>query len=108
MFAAEQSICRRAARLFARDLGLTPTDQPALDVAGGLVTPGFLLKQWRYAIVISFLVTALITPGDVVSAQLILGVPMTLLYFISVGLSFFVARRRAVATAVEEHRVPQS
>jgi sec-independent protein translocase protein TatC len=66
----------------------------------GLVTPGFLLRQWRYAIVLVFLVTAIITPGDVVTAQLIMGVPMTLLYFVSVGLSWMVARRRA-STAEE-------
>jgi len=62
--------------------------------AMGLVTPGFLLRQWRHAIVLVFIVTAVITPGDVVSAQLIMGVPMTALYFLSVGLSWFVAKRR--------------
>ena len=60
----------------------------------GLVTPGQLLRQWRYAIVGVFVVTAAITPGDVVTAQIIMGVPMTLLYFLSVGLSWLVARRR--------------
>ena len=71
----------------------------------GLVTPGFLVRQWRYAILITFLVTALITPGDVVTAQLIMGVPMVLLYFVSVGLSFLVARRkRREAGAAEPGR----
>ncbi len=63
--------------------------------AMGLVTPQFLLRQWRGAIVIIFIVTAVITPGDVVSAQVIMGLPMALLYFVSVGLSFLVAKRRA-------------
>jgi sec-independent protein translocase protein TatC len=62
--------------------------------AMGLVTPGTLLKQWRYAIVTAFLVTAVITPGDVVSAQIIMGLPMTALYFLSVGLAWLVAKRR--------------
>ncbi|MGH7731342.1 MAG: twin-arginine translocase subunit TatC [Candidatus Eiseniibacteriota bacterium] len=61
--------------------------------AMGLVTPRFLLRQWRYAIVAAFIVTAIITPGDVLSAQIIMGVPMTGLYFASVGLSALVARR---------------
>jgi sec-independent protein translocase protein TatC len=75
----------------------------------GLVTPGFLLKQWRYAIVLTFFVTAIITPGDVVTAQIVMGVPMTALYFVSVGLSYFVARRKAQAeTAAKEQHVPQS
>ena len=67
----------------------------------GLVTPVFLLKQWRVAIVVIFVVTAAITPGDVVSAQLVMGIPMVALYFLSVGLSFFVARRRSQAEASE-------
>ncbi len=70
-----------------------------LITAIGLVTPGTLLRQWRYAIVGSFLVTAMITPGDVVTAQLIMGVPMVLLYFLSVGLSYFVAKRRDASDA---------
>jgi sec-independent protein translocase protein TatC len=70
--------------------------------AMGLVTPKQLLQQWRYAIVGAFLVTAVITPGDVVTAQIVMGVPMTLLYFLSVGLSWLVARRRARSAALEE------
>ncbi len=60
----------------------------------GLVTPGFLLRQWRIAIVGAFLVTALITPGDVFTAQLVMSLPVVVLYFLSVGLSWVVARRR--------------
>ena len=65
-----------------------------LLTAVGVVTPDFLLQQWRGAIVAIFIVTAAITPGDVVSAQVVMGLPMALLYFASVGLSFLVARRR--------------
>lgn len=73
----------------------------------GLVTPMFLLRQWRVAMVAIFLVTALITPGDLVSAQLMLGAPMVVLYFASVLLSFLVAKRKRreesdVVGAVEE------
>jgi len=73
----------------------------------GLVTPGALLRQWRYAIVGAFVLTAAITPGDVVTAQLIMGGPMVVLYFASIALSFLVARRRrgedsASAAEVEE------
>ena len=72
-----------------------------LLTAIGLVTPKFLLKQWRAAIVIIFIVTAAVTPGDVVSAQIVMGLPMAALYFLSVGLSFFVAKRRTEADARE-------
>ena len=52
-------------------------------------------------ILVVFFVTAMITPGDVVTAQLIMGAPMTALYFLSVGLSFTVARRRRRAEEAE-------
>ena len=65
----------------------------------GLVTPEFLLKQWRIAIVAVFFITAVITPGDIVTAQVIMAVPMTLLYFLSVALSWVVARRREAPAA---------
>src|SRR5438874_4235001 len=68
-----------------------------LLTAIGIVTPQFLLKQWRAAIVIIFVLTAAITPGDVVSAQLVMGGPMALLYFASVGMSFFVAKKQQAA-----------
>jgi len=70
--------------------------------AVGLVTPRTLARQWRYAIVGTLFVTAAVTPGDVVSAQIVLGIPMIALYFLSVGLSWLVARarrRRAAADA---------
>ena len=73
-----------------------------LLTAIGIVTPGYLLRQWRVAIVLVFLTTAIITPGDVVTAQLIMGLPMTALYFLSVGLSWFVARRRRESGEGEE------
>lgn len=73
--------------------------------AVGIVTPSFLLRQWRYAIVLVFIVTAIITPGDVMTAQIVMGIPMTGLYFISVGLSYLVARRRRRAEAAEQQEV---
>lgn len=67
----------------------------------GLVSPAQLLRQWRYAIVGAFLLTAIITPGDVVTAQIVMGLPMTLLYFVSVGLSWLVARRSRAGSPEE-------
>jgi sec-independent protein translocase protein TatC len=70
----------------------------------GLVTPELLLRQWRYAIVGAFVVTAAITPGDVVTAQIIMGFPMAALYFLSVALSWMVARRRRAVSIEEVNR----
>jgi sec-independent protein translocase protein TatC len=68
----------------------------------GLVTPRVLLRQWRYAVVVVFAVTAAITPGDVVTAQIVMGIPLVALYFLSVGLSWLVARRRRPSQSVQE------
>jgi sec-independent protein translocase protein TatC len=72
-----------------------------LLTAIGLVKPMFLLQQWRAALVVIFVLTAIITPGDVVSAQVVMGIPMVLLYFLSVGLSFFVAKKKQDAEVKE-------
>jgi sec-independent protein translocase protein TatC len=59
----------------------------------GIVSPQGLLARWRYAVLIIFVLAAVITPGDGPS-QLVLGIPVTLLYFISVALSYAVRRRQ--------------
>jgi sec-independent protein translocase protein TatC len=68
-------------------------------VAGALaamriVTARWLLKQWRLAIVGTLVVSALITPGDVVTAQVILGIPLVLLYAFSIVVAWVVERTR--------------
>ncbi len=68
-------------------------------VAGALaalriVTARWLLRQWRLAIVATLVVSALITPGDVVTAQVILGLPLVALYLLSIGVAYVVERLR--------------
>ncbi len=67
----------------------------------GVVTPEWLLSRWRYAVLIIFLLAAVMTPADGAS-QLILAVPVTGLYFFSVGVSRVIARRRREEQAEEE------
>jgi sec-independent protein translocase protein TatC len=67
----------------------------------GVLTPQQLIKHWRYALIIIFVVAAVITPsGDPISL-FALAIPMTLLYFISyfIGLFFQRRKRRQEATA---------
>jgi sec-independent protein translocase protein TatC len=59
-----------------------------------IVTAGWLLKQWRLAIVGTLVVSALITPGDVVTAQIVLGLPLVLLYALSIGVAYAIQRLR--------------
>ena len=51
-----------------------------------LVTPAFLRKYWKYAVVIILIVAAIVTPPDVVS-QTIVAVPMLLIYEVSILIS---------------------
>lgn len=63
----------------------------------GLIKPAVLAKQWRLAIVIISILAAVITPTiDPVNMALVM-LPMSLLYFISIGLSYvaYAGRRRA-------------
>ena len=59
-----------------------------------LVTARWLARQWRIAIVSMLIVSALITPGDVVTAQIILGIPLALLYLLSILVAWVVERLR--------------
>jgi len=58
----------------------------------GLVTAGWLVKNFRYSIVVIFIVAAVLTPPDVLS-QIALALPLLLLYWISVGVAHVFARR---------------
>jgi sec-independent protein translocase protein TatC len=65
----------------------------------GLVRPQILLSQWRLAIVIISIVAAVITPTiDPVNMGLVM-LPMTLLYFVSIGLSYiaYAGRKRNIS-----------
>jgi sec-independent protein translocase protein TatC len=67
----------------------------------GLVTPKFLVKFRRHAAVGSYVVAAIITPGDLFVTSVALMVPLYLLYELSIGLSWLVFRRREKKAAAE-------
>lgn len=59
----------------------------------GLVTPDFLRKYRKYAIVIVLIVAAIVTPPDVVS-QTIVAIPMLVIFELSVIISSIVYKRK--------------
>lgn len=54
----------------------------------GLIDHLFLIHQFRYAILFIFFLAAILTPPDIVS-QVLLALPLTLLYAISIGVAYF-------------------
>lgn len=58
----------------------------------GLVTYLSLIKFGRWFILIAFVVAAVMTPPDVTS-QLLMAIPMCLLYFLSIGLAYVFGRK---------------
>lgn len=59
----------------------------------GLVTPEFLRKNRKYALVIVLIIAAVITPPDVAS-QIIVAIPVIILYQISIYISKIVLRKQ--------------
>lgn len=58
----------------------------------GIVTPAFLLQKFKYAVVLSFVVAAVVTPTPDMVTQAALAVPMILLYLIGIGVAYLFAK----------------
>lgn len=61
----------------------------------GIVTPQFLNKYRRHAIVLIVIIGAFLTPGDMVYTTIALAVPLYMLYELSVIASYVIFRRKA-------------
>ena len=59
----------------------------------GLITPSFMRKYRKHALVIILIAAAIITPSPDVTSQMIVAVPMYLLYEISVFISVWVIKK---------------
>jgi sec-independent protein translocase protein TatC len=60
----------------------------------GLVTPQFLTKYRRHAVVATLIVCEIVTPGDLIISTLMLWIPVYGLYELSIIVSWFVYRGR--------------
>ncbi len=78
----------------------TPLVVMALS-ALGLVTPRWLVKKFRYAIVGAFIVGAFLTPPEVIT-QLVLASCLIVLYVLSIALSWLTWRRRRAEEGGQE------
>jgi len=59
----------------------------------GIVTPAFLLHQWKYAVVLSFIIAAVVTPTPDMVTQTALAAPMIALYFLGVFIAWAFAKK---------------
>ena len=60
----------------------------------GIVTARFLWEKGRYAIIIIFIVAAVITPSPDPVNQCIFAAPMIILYGLSIGVAWMFGKRR--------------
>ena len=67
----------------------------------GIVTPQFLWRNTRYAILVIAVVAAIVTPTPDAMTMLIFMAPMVALYFVGIGVSAMVVRRREQRLAAE-------
>jgi sec-independent protein translocase protein TatC len=65
----------------------------------GVVTAGFLWRNIKYAILIIFIVAAVVTPSADMFTQVAMAGPMILLYLLSIGLAWAFGKKRDVIEA---------
>jgi sec-independent protein translocase protein TatC len=65
----------------------------------GVLTPQTLIKQWRYATVIIFVIAAVITPSGDPYSMMALAIPMVFFYAISIIIGLIAQRRKRRAQA---------
>lgn len=69
----------------------------------GVVTEKTLIRFWKISVLIIFIVAALLTPPEPIS-QLMMAIPMCLLYFISIGVAWMInpaAKAEAAAAKLD-------
>ncbi|MFN3428086.1 MAG: twin-arginine translocase subunit TatC [Candidatus Thermochlorobacter sp.] len=72
----------------------------------GLLTPPFMRHYRRHAIVAILILAAIVTPSTDIVTQLVIAVPMILLYEVSIGISAVVQRQRERAEQAEKEAAP--
>ncbi|HEX7831749.1 MAG TPA: twin-arginine translocase subunit TatC [Thermoanaerobaculia bacterium] len=59
----------------------------------GIVTPAFLMQKFKWAVVLSFVISAIVTPTPDMVTQAALAIPMILLYLIGVGVAYLFGKK---------------
>jgi sec-independent protein translocase protein TatC len=64
----------------------------------GILTPTFMRKYRKYAVVVILIVAAVITPSPDITSQMVVAIPMYLLYEISIFVSAYVVKKQEMAS----------
>jgi sec-independent protein translocase protein TatC len=76
----------------------------------GLLSPKFMRKYWRHAIVIIFFLAAILSPGPDPISMLLLAIPLVMLYEISIWISKVAYKKKSRPEEPEspgEHQPPE-
>lgn len=65
----------------------------------GMITHRTLIDGWRYAIVVIFVVAAVLTPGPDIASQMLMATPLLILYVASIGVAWVFQRTPTPAAA---------
>jgi sec-independent protein translocase protein TatC len=68
----------------------------------GLITAGFLWHHFKYAVLVIFVLAAVLTPTPDVVTQCVFALPMILLYLLGIGIARVFGRERAPEAAPDE------
>ena len=60
----------------------------------GVVSEGWLLRKFKYAVLVAFIVAAIITPTPDVATQTVFAVPMLALYLLGIAMSWMFRKRK--------------
>jgi sec-independent protein translocase protein TatC len=60
----------------------------------GVVTARWMLRYFKYAILVIFIVAAVITPSPDMASQMIVGIPMVALYIISIAIAWLFGKKK--------------
>jgi sec-independent protein translocase protein TatC len=61
----------------------------------GVVTARWMVRQFKYAVLVIVIVAAVITPSADIASQMIVAVPMLGLYVLSIAIAWLFGKKRA-------------
>lgn len=68
----------------------------------GIVTPRLLIRFWKFALIIIFIVAAILSPTTDIPNLLVFAAPMMILYFLSIGIAWVFYRKRQKGEEAQE------